>query len=72
MRYFFFLFVVPAIYNIQLAFQKNVISQPTLMSLSKGNSIHGYLYVQRLPIKNLPRETDELIDYLYDLYKKKV
>ncbi|RWS15252.1 1-acyl-sn-glycerol-3-phosphate acyltransferase delta-like protein [Dinothrombium tinctorium] len=62
---------MPAIYNVQLTFKESSPS-PTLTSVLKGNSVHGYFYVERIPMSDIPTSSeDDIAKFLYDLYKKK-
>ncbi|XP_015789066.1 1-acyl-sn-glycerol-3-phosphate acyltransferase delta [Tetranychus urticae] len=62
---------LPAIYNIQIAFRKED-PPPTLTSILRRQPLHGYMYIQRVPMKNIPKESDEQIsNFLLDVYKQK-
>lgn len=64
--------LVPAIYNIQVAFRKED-PPATLTNILKRQSLRGYMYIQRVPMKDIPKEDDQQIsNFLLDIYKQKV
>ncbi|XP_053205237.1 1-acyl-sn-glycerol-3-phosphate acyltransferase delta-like [Panonychus citri] len=62
---------LPAIYNIQVAFRKED-PPATLTNILKRQSLRGYMYIQRVPMKDIPKEDDQQIsNFLLDIYKQK-
>lgn len=67
----FFRGKIPAIYNIQLAFDKNSKTPPTLTSLLYGKGVHGHLLIQRIPVETIPEDEEGAAQWLQDLYVTK-
>jgi len=60
------------IYDIQLRFDDNAIHLPSLTSIVRAKPLSGDLYLRRIPITDVPTDTEEDINtFLYDLYQKK-
>ncbi|KPJ09749.1 1-acyl-sn-glycerol-3-phosphate acyltransferase gamma [Papilio machaon] len=59
---------IPAIYNIQLAFERNSKPPPTLLSLLYGKPVHAHLYIQRIPVEDVPEDEAEASKWLHDLF----
>ncbi|XP_073981181.1 1-acyl-sn-glycerol-3-phosphate acyltransferase delta-like isoform X2 [Rhodnius prolixus] len=62
---------VPAIYNIQLCFDKSDYVKPTVMNLLLGKPIVGHMHFERIPVENVPEDEEEAAQWLRDLYNKK-
>lgn len=66
-----------ALYNVQLAFpQKDgtdeKVHQPTLSNMVKGRPIHADVFMERIPFKDIPTDSEEEINqFLIDLYLRK-
>ncbi|KAG5667532.1 hypothetical protein PVAND_015511 [Polypedilum vanderplanki] len=56
-----------AIYNLQLAFDKNSKYQPNLSNLLLGKKVIAHLYIERIPLENV----EPTFEYLYEIYKTK-
>lgn len=67
----FFRGKIPAIYNIQLAFEKDSKTPPTLTSLLYGKPVHGHLYIERIPVEEVPEDEEEAAKWLHELYVTK-
>lgn len=63
---------VPALYNIEVAFKEDEPVKPTMTSLLFGNSITCHMYMQRIPIEEVPQTEAEQDKYLRDLFQIKV
>lgn len=63
---------VPAIYNIELAFKEDEATKPTMTSLLLGKSVTSHMYMQRIPMEEVPEGEEALDRYLRDLFQLKV
>ncbi|CAG4941835.1 unnamed protein product [Parnassius apollo] len=59
---------IPAIYNIQLAFDRDSKTPPTLLSLLYGKPVHAHMYLERIPVENVPDNEAEATKWLHDLF----
>ncbi|XP_047506762.1 1-acyl-sn-glycerol-3-phosphate acyltransferase gamma-like [Pieris napi] len=59
---------IPVIYNIQLAFEKDAKVPPTLMSMLFGKPVHAHLYIERIPVEQIPEGEAESAKWLHDLF----
>ncbi|XP_063820935.1 1-acyl-sn-glycerol-3-phosphate acyltransferase gamma-like [Ostrinia nubilalis] len=64
----FFRGKIPAIYNIQLAFEKEAKTPPTLTSLLFGKPVHAHLLIERIPVESVPHDEAEAATWLHDLF----
>lgn len=62
---------IPAIYNIQVAFETESKIPPTLTSLLYGKPIHAHLYIERIPVEKVPEDEAEAAKWLHDLFVTK-
>lgn len=61
---------IGAVYNIQIEFPEN--SEADVSSVLDGKPVHGHMFVERIPIEQVPTESEQAIDqFLFDLYKRK-
>lgn len=63
---------IPAIYNMQVQFKSNDSVKPTITNLLLGKRILGYIYMQRIPMKEIPEDQKAAAEWLHKLYEKKV
>ena len=61
-----------AIYDIQLMFKPNATVKPTMNSLLNGDRTEGHMYVNRIPIEEVPENEEDAAQWLRELYYKKV
>lgn len=61
---------VPAIYNVILGFKPNGVT-PTMSNVLMGKSIDANMYMERIPISEVPDDEAEAAAWLHDLYTKK-
>ncbi|KAG8183009.1 hypothetical protein JTE90_017097 [Oedothorax gibbosus] len=62
---------VPAVFNIQLGFP-NSEKKPTFSNLLRGYSFNADLFFERIPLDDVPTESDEATSkWLHELYQKK-
>ncbi|XP_072940695.1 1-acyl-sn-glycerol-3-phosphate acyltransferase gamma-like [Epargyreus clarus] len=59
---------IPAIYNIQLAIDRESKVPPTLMSMLYGKPVHAHLYIERIPVEKVPTDEAEASKWLHDLF----
>ncbi|XP_063532499.1 1-acyl-sn-glycerol-3-phosphate acyltransferase gamma-like [Cydia strobilella] len=59
---------IPAIYNIQLAFDKDAKNPPTITSLLYGKQVHAHLYIERIPVENVPEDEAAASQWVHDLF----
>jgi lysophosphatidic acid acyltransferase / lysophosphatidylinositol acyltransferase len=57
----------PAIYNFQLAFDRNSPTVPTLGNLLLGKKVVAHVYLERIPMENV----EPTFEFLYKVYKTK-
>lgn len=46
--------------------------KPSLRGLFCGNSLEAYLYMERIPIDQVPNDEKECDKWMYDIFEKKV
>lgn len=63
---------VPALYNIEVAFKEDESVKPTMTSLLLGKSVTCHMYMQRIPMEEIPETEQEQDRYLRDLFQLKV
>ncbi|KAJ2939681.1 hypothetical protein O0L34_g14400 [Tuta absoluta] len=59
---------IPAIYNIQLAFEKDAKTPPTITSLLFGKPVQAHMYIERIPVEKVPVDDAEASKWLHDLF----
>lgn len=57
----------PAVYNVQVSFDKRAENPPFLSSLVLGKKITAHVYIDRIPIENV----EPTFEFLYDMFKLK-
>ncbi|KAG6794873.1 1-acyl-sn-glycerol-3-phosphate acyltransferase gamma [Apis mellifera caucasica] len=62
---------IPAIYNMQVQFNSNDSVKPTITNLLLGKRILGHIYMQRIPMKEIPEDQEAAAEWLHKLYEKK-
>lgn len=65
-----FRFLVTGIYDLTVGFKKTG-ANPTLLSILKGRSCQAEMFIRRVPIAKIPKETDECSDWVHKLYQEK-
>lgn len=60
-----------AIMDVQLAFKEEDADKATIVSLLRGNSVTGHLYLRRIPMSEVPEDEEEAAKWLQDLYVRK-
>lgn len=63
---------VGGLYDITLAFKKNELSPPNIPNLLYGRKMKTYIYIKRIPFEEVPVDEKEAIQFLYNLFIKKV
>lgn len=62
---------VDAIYDVQLAFKENSKVKPTVTNMLLGKPLEAHMYLQRIPISDVPETDDGAAQWLHNLYLKK-
>lgn len=57
----------PVVYNVQLAFDKDSDTKPTLGNLLMGKKVTAHVYIERIPMNDV----EPTFECLYDIYKSK-
>ncbi|XP_043213766.1 1-acyl-sn-glycerol-3-phosphate acyltransferase gamma-like isoform X1 [Amphibalanus amphitrite] len=60
-----------AVYNVTVAFDTQNYAQPTLYNMMLGKKIVGDLYVERIPMSEVPEDEQEAAEFLHQLYRNK-
>lgn len=61
-----------SVFNAQLEFETEGVAQPTFTNVLKGKPLVGHLYLERIPMDQVPTASDEeLHKFLFELYEKK-
>ena len=47
-------------------------AQPTLYNIMLGKKIMADMYVERIPMADIPEDEGKAADFLHELYRKKV
>lgn len=63
---------VPAVYNIELAFNDEEPVKPTMTTLLLGKSVTAHLYMQRIPMEDVPETEEEQDLFLREMFQMKV
>ncbi|CAO1349935.1 unnamed protein product [Diamesa serratosioi] len=61
----------PAIMDVQLAFDKNDETKPTIINLLRGKSITGHLYLRRIAMTDIPEDEELASQWVQDLFVRK-
>ncbi|XP_076233895.1 1-acyl-sn-glycerol-3-phosphate acyltransferase gamma [Calliopsis andreniformis] len=62
---------IPAIYDVQLHFKPDDSVNPTITNLLLGKRILGYMFVQRIPLEDIPEDDEGAAEWLHKLYERK-
>nr|AKM28420.1 1-acyl-sn-glycerol-3-phosphate acyltransferase delta [Aphis gossypii] len=60
---------LPAVYNVQIAFRRE--EKPSLRALLNGQRLEAHVYIERIPIEQVPENDKECDKWMYELYEKK-
>lgn len=60
---------LPAVYNVQLAFKGE--EKPSLRGLLNGHRLEAHVYMERIPIEQVPEDEKECEKWMYDIFEKK-
>lgn len=61
---------IPAVYDLTVGF-KNSAAKPTFLSIMKGLRCEAELYARRIPIEQIPKDTDGCSNWVHQLYQEK-
>lgn len=62
---------IPAIYDIETLFDPKNPVKPTLINLLLGKPLVAYLYINRIPLEEVPEDDEGAAEWLHKLYQKK-
>ncbi|XP_076299844.1 1-acyl-sn-glycerol-3-phosphate acyltransferase delta [Lasioglossum baleicum] len=62
---------IPAIYNVQVNFKPDDPVKPTITNLLLGKRVVAHLYIQRIPLEDVPENDEAAAEWLYKLYEMK-
>ncbi|VVC31726.1 Acyltransferase, C-terminal domain,Phospholipid/glycerol acyltransferase [Cinara cedri] len=60
---------LPAVYNVQLAFKQG--EKPSLTTLLNGGRLEAHVFMERIPIEQVPQDEKECDKWMYDVFEKK-
>ncbi|XP_015377754.1 PREDICTED: 1-acyl-sn-glycerol-3-phosphate acyltransferase delta-like, partial [Diuraphis noxia] len=60
---------LPAVYNVQIAFKGK--EKPSLRALLSGQRLEAHVYMERIPIEQVPEGDKACEKWMYDMYEKK-
>jgi len=60
---------LPAVYNVQLAFKGD--NKPSLRALFNGQRLEAHVYMERIPIDQIPKDDKGCEKWMYDIFEKK-
>lgn len=60
-----------AIMDVQLVFDENSPTKPTIINLLRGKSITGHIYIRRIPMADVPEDEAEAGKWLQELFVRK-
>lgn len=63
---------VPAIYDIELAFKEDAPNKPTITNLLLGKRIEAHIYMNRIPMGDVPKTEAEQDQFLKEMFERKV
>ncbi|XP_015513611.1 1-acyl-sn-glycerol-3-phosphate acyltransferase gamma isoform X1 [Neodiprion pinetum] len=62
---------VGAIYDIQLAFKPTEVVKPTMTNLLLGEKVEAHMYINRIPLAEVPEGDEAAAAWLHQIYQKK-
>ncbi len=68
--YYRFLCLVTGIYDLTVGFKKTG-ADPTLQSILKGRSCQAEISIRRIPVSDIPTDTEGCGDWVHNLYQEK-
>lgn len=60
-----------SVLDIQLAFKQNDKTEPTVGNLLHGRGVTGYMYVQRIDMKDVPADETAAAEWMQELFRRK-
>lgn len=64
------MFLVTGIYDLTVGF-KNTGADPTLLSILKGRSCQAEMFIRRIPVTEIPKDTEGSSNWVHKLYREK-
>ncbi|CAF1052840.1 unnamed protein product [Rotaria sp. Silwood1] len=61
---------IAAIYDLTIGFKENG-AKPTLLSILKGRSCQAEIFVKRIPVSEIPQDTEGCNNWVHELYQEK-
>lgn len=62
---------VPAVYDILLAFNDNDAVKPTITSILFGKPLVGHMYMNRIPMEDVPKSEEDQDKFMRDMFHRK-
>ncbi|XP_015604950.1 1-acyl-sn-glycerol-3-phosphate acyltransferase gamma [Cephus cinctus] len=62
---------IGAIYDVQLAFKLSEAVKPTMTNLLIGNKVEAHMYMNRIPLDEVPEGEEAAAEWLHRIYQKK-
>ena len=63
---------VPAIYNVVVGVREQNNPDPTLSNFLKGVGVNAEMYIERIPLEEVPENDEDAAMWLHKLYQKRV
>ncbi|XP_037080534.1 1-acyl-sn-glycerol-3-phosphate acyltransferase gamma-like isoform X2 [Pollicipes pollicipes] len=60
-----------AVYNLTVCFDTENYAEPTLTNMVRGKKILGDMYIERIPMDEVPEDESEAAEFLHKLYRQK-
>lgn len=60
-----------AIMDVQIAFNADDKTEPTILNLLKGRKLYGNIYLRRIPMSDVPADEKEAAQWLQELFVRK-
>lgn len=61
---------IGGVYNLTVGFKKTA-AEPTLLSIIKGRACQAEMFVKRIPVAQIPKDTNGCNDWVHQLYREK-
>ncbi|UJR37543.1 hypothetical protein I4U23_030245 [Adineta vaga] len=61
---------IAAVYDLTVGFKKTG-AVPTLLSILKGHACQAEIFVRRIPISDIPQDTEQCSNWVHELYQEK-
>ncbi|CAF1646271.1 unnamed protein product [Adineta ricciae] len=61
---------IAAVYDLTVGFKKTG-AVPTLLSILKGQACQAEIFVRRIPVSDIPQDTEQCSNWVHELYQEK-